>query len=89
MYPKGRMDEKGQKTRGKICKLCDRKFMVKQMIFESQVAITKMKPFIKNLENRLEEQKRDNIDLRNSRDQDRYRLEHKVGDLNEEITRLH
>jgi len=31
MYPRGRINADGQKPKGKICKLCDRKFIVRQM----------------------------------------------------------
>lgn len=34
IFPLARKDENGERARGKICKLCDRKFMVKKDVDE-------------------------------------------------------
>ena len=41
MFPRGRINADGQKPRGQICKLCDRKFLMRQMQLDTSVAITK------------------------------------------------
>jgi|DEB19_MinimDraft_2_1074335.scaffolds.fasta_scaffold234022_1 hypothetical protein len=38
-YPKARLDGNGEKPRGKICKLCDRKFLIRQVLLESQAKL--------------------------------------------------
>ena len=35
-FPKAALDKNGERVRGEICKLCDRKFLVRQMLLESQ-----------------------------------------------------
>ena len=40
-FPKGAIPTGGVKPRGKICKLCDRKFMVKKIIQENHLRIIK------------------------------------------------
>lgn len=35
-YPKAALDKNGERVRGDICKLCDRKFLVRQMLLEAQ-----------------------------------------------------
>ena len=43
MFPRGKINADGQKPRGKICKLCDRKFLVRQMQLDTAVEIQKNK----------------------------------------------
>ena len=42
-YPKGKLDGNGEKPRGKICKLCDRKFLIRQVLLESQAKLQQKK----------------------------------------------
>ena len=39
MYPRGRIDADGQKPRGKICKLCDRKFLIREIQLDTSMKI--------------------------------------------------
>ena len=39
MYPRGRIDAEGKKPKGLCCKLCDRKFLMRQVTLDSMVNI--------------------------------------------------
>ena len=39
MYPRSRINAEGSKPRGKICKLCDRKFLIRQLTLENAVMV--------------------------------------------------
>ena len=73
MYPRGRINADGQKPRGEICKLCDRKFLIRQIQLETTIAMTKSKQQTTKLEAQLEETMKENLLLVNSRDQDQFR----------------
>lgn len=36
IYPKAKIDNNGDRPRGDICKLCDRKFLIRVMLLEAQ-----------------------------------------------------
>lgn len=55
MYPRGRINADGQKPKGKICKLCDRKFLVRQMQLETAMTISKSKQEVRRMELRADE----------------------------------
>jgi len=38
-YPRAKLDNNGDKPRGRICKLCDRKFLVRAILLESQAKV--------------------------------------------------
>jgi hypothetical protein len=40
-YPKAALDKNGERVRGDICKLCDRKFLVRTMLLEAQSSAAK------------------------------------------------
>ena len=40
MFPRARINADGMKLKGKICKLCDRKFIVRQMQLETSMKFT-------------------------------------------------
>lgn len=35
-FPKAALDKNGERVRGEICRLCDRKFLIRQMLLENQ-----------------------------------------------------
>lgn len=57
-YPKAALDKNGERVRGDICKLCDRKFLVRQMLLEVQSNVAKknkeQRVILKNLEDERE-----------------------------------
>ena len=85
MFPRGRINADGQKPRGKICKLCDRKFLVRQVTLENAVSSQKSKQLVRTLDQDLENAKKENVIQVNSRDQDRYRYQNLLKVLQGEI----
>jgi hypothetical protein len=41
IYPKAKLDNNGERQRGDICKLCDRKYLVRTMMLEAQSLLAK------------------------------------------------
>jgi len=56
-YPKAVLDKNGERVRGDICKLCDRKFLVRQMLLESQSAAAKKNNQQRVLNKQIEEER--------------------------------
>ena len=85
MFPRGRIDADGKKPLGKICKVCDRKFLMRIMTLENAVAMQKTKQQVKTLDNLLDEAKRENLTQIEERDQDRYRYGVQLDELDKQI----
>ena len=68
MYPRGRINADGQKPRGQICKLCDRKFLIREINLETSMKIVNNKKRAVQLETALDEAKKDIVLNVNSRD---------------------
>jgi len=85
MFPRGRINADGQKPKGLICKLCDRKFLIRQIQLETAMAISKSKQKTGALEQQLDEAKKDIVLKVNSRDQDRFRYKKTLEALDSEV----
>ena len=55
-FPKAKLDNNGQKARGKICKYCDRKFLINSLLMEKHATIQKVKDLEHHTSEKLEEQ---------------------------------
>ena len=55
MFPRGRINADGQKPRGEICKLCDRKFMLRQITIDTAVSVNKNRQNVTNLQGNSDE----------------------------------
>lgn len=85
MYPRGRINAEGQKPRGQICKLCDRKFLIKEIQLNTAMATVSSRKKANQLEAQLEEAKKDIVLNVNSRDQDRFRNKKTIETIEREI----
>jgi hypothetical protein len=56
-YPKAALDKNGERVRGDICKLCDRKFLVRQMLLEAQSSAAKKNNQQRVLNKSIEEER--------------------------------
>ncbi len=55
-FPKAKLDNQGHKPRGKICKYCDRKFLVRAMLLEKHAIVQKVKDLEHSVQVELDEQ---------------------------------
>ena len=55
IFPKAKLDNNGERMRGDICKLCDRKFLVRIMLLEAQSIAAKNTNKAKKLEEEITE----------------------------------
>ena len=85
MYPRGRINAEGQKPRGSICRLCDRKFLIRQIQLETAMATAKSKQKSSTLESALDETKKEIVLKVNTRDQDRYRNKKTLENIDTEV----
>ena len=85
MYPRGRINAEGQKPRGQICKLCDRKFLIKEIQLNTAMMTVSSRKKANQLETTLEEAKKDIVLNVNSRDQDRFRNKKTIETIEREI----
>ena len=85
MFPRGRINADGQKPKGKICKLCDHKFIVRQMNLETAMVVNKSKQEVRKLEESVEAARKELFILSNQRDQDRARCSQALNALDNEI----
>jgi hypothetical protein len=56
-YPKAALDNSGNRIRGDICKLCDRRFLVRTMLLESQSQAAKKNNQQRLLNKQIEDEK--------------------------------
>ena len=56
-FPKARLNDEGKKPRGKICSVCDHKFLIRQLLLEDIVSLQKSKQQTKMLEDKLQQLK--------------------------------
>lgn len=53
-FPRGRLNADGQKPRGNICRLCDRKFIIREITFDTAVNTRKNFNKTQTLEQKVE-----------------------------------
>lgn len=58
-FPKAKLDDSGKKPRGKICAVCDHKFLIRQLVLEDNFALQKSRQQSKSLEEKLQLLKRE------------------------------
>lgn len=85
MFPRAGINSDGQKAKGKICKMCDRKFLIFKSSLENAVASQKLKSHVKRLEQDLDQEKRANLDLVNNRDSEKFRYSTLLENIQKDI----
>ena len=77
--------EDGKKERGAICKVCDRKFLIRESTLNNSKNTQKQKKQLAVMQTKLEELKSDNIQSVHERDQERFRYKKVLQKIETEI----
>ena len=85
MYPRGKIDADGMKPKGKICKLCDRKFIVRQMQLDVSMKRMQQLGMTRRLEIQAEEVHREADLLAGKADSDVILRSGALADLDREL----
>lgn len=59
-YVNGEIDKDGKRARGKVCKLCDRKILVRQMLLKSQSEVSQKTSEQRKIMKQIEEEREQN-----------------------------
>ena len=84
-FPRAQLQVDGSKKKGQICKLCDRKFYLRQLTIEQAISTSNLRKFVSKFEQNVNEAKDEQMETVQLRDNKYYANQKKLKETKADI----